>query len=177
MGAPEARSGLRRGGEYVKRSHRILTLLTASTSALLATATPALAQYEYTGDEGLAFGIVCCYGFVLLFGLAFLGFWIWMLIDSIQRQEYEYPNSSGNTKTIWLVILLASWVISAYWIAALAYYFMVYRKIKRGTMQPPTTGGGYAPPGGGSAPPPPSSGAGTPPPPPPGGGAPPPPPQ
>ena len=159
----------------MKRSHRIPTLLAAMTVTLLATAAPALAQdYYSTGDEALGFGVLCCYGIAGLIGLALFVFWIWMLIDLIGRQEYEFPNSTGNSKTIWLVIMLVTWVVGASGIAAVIYYFMVYKKIKRGTMQPPSAGGGFTPPGAG-APPPPSGGAGTPPPPA-GGGTPPPPP-
>ena len=162
----------------MKRTLRFL-MVPAATLSLVFTATPALAQ-ETFGDEGVGAVICGCYGILILFGLATFAFWIWMLIDVIQRQEYEFPNSTGNSKTIWLVIMLASWVLSAYWLAAVIYYFMVFKKIKRGTTPPPAAGGGYGPPpaGPGMTPPPPSQGGNFPPPAPPtpGSGPPPPPP-
>ncbi|GAB4273682.1 MAG: hypothetical protein Kow0056_01020 [Coriobacteriia bacterium] len=108
-------------------------------------------------SASFAAGVSWEYVFLALFVL-----WIWMLIDAIQRQEYEFPNSSGNTKTIWLIAMLASWVLSLAPIVGLVYYFMVYKKVPRGSVQPPTYGG---PPAGPGAPPPPAAGAGTPPPP------------
>lgn len=44
--------------------------------------------------------------FFMLFGLAALAFWIWMLIDCIKNEPSE-----GNDKLIWvLVIVLTNWI-------------------------------------------------------------------
>ena len=53
-----------------------------------------------------------------LVGLAFLIFWILMIVDCIKR---KFPNE--NDKILWiLVIILTSWI------GALIYYFVVKRK-------------------------------------------------
>lgn len=89
------------------------------------------------GGFGLIY--VVCWGLIALIGIALLVFWLLMLIDCFQRDESEFPNSSGNTKTIWLVILLASWLISMSWLAAIIYYFMVKRAAPRGKSAPQAT--------------------------------------
>jgi hypothetical protein len=65
-------------------------------------------------------------GFFLLIGafvLALLAFWVWMLVDCIQR---NYPPNEQNSKIVWiLVIVLAGWV------GALIYFFVVKKgKVK-----------------------------------------------
>jgi len=111
--------------------------------ATLAPAAQAFAQYE--GDEGAALGAVCgFYACLGIFGLASIAFWVWMLIDLIQRQEYEFPNSQGNSKTIWLVVMGVGFFVAPL-IAAVVYYFMVYKKVKRGSLTAPAQGAAYAP--------------------------------
>lgn len=92
---------------------------------------PAFAQDEVSDAVGgsFAIGILCCYGLVLLVGLALFVFWIFMLIDCIKRKDDQFPNASDNTKTIWLVILLVSWILGLNWLAAIVYYFMVKKKM------------------------------------------------
>jgi hypothetical protein len=160
---------------------RSLQFLAASTVGLatLAAAAPAFAQYS--GDGSAAAGGVAalfslvCVGIFVIIGLALVVLNIWMFIDALGRQEWEFGNN--GSKTLWLVLLGVGFFFSFGWIVALVYYFLIYRKIKRGSV-PPT---GYAPPAGPGygAPPPPPAGAGysPPPPAPPGQGyAPPPPP-
>lgn len=97
------------------------------------------------GDAGLAFGILACYGIFFLVWLALFILNIWMLIDSIQRQEYEYPGSTGNSKNLWVIILAVGLVLGFGGIAGLIYFFMVFKKIKRGTVAPPQMQQQYAP--------------------------------
>lgn len=154
-----------------------ISAATCAALAPFATAAAAFAQdYSYPSGEGgeeFLFAIWCCMG---LFGLVFLllfVLWVVMLIDALQRQEWEFPGSKGSSKTTWIVILLVSLFLSLYPVAALLYYFMVYRKIKRGTMAPPAGTGAPGQPGYTPAQPPAQPGYA---PPPPGGYAPPPPP-
>ncbi len=130
-------------------------------------ATPAFAQdYTYEAEgEAAGFLVLCCWGLAGLLGLAFLVFWVWMFIDLIGRNEYEFP--AGQSKTTWLLIMLLTWVVGFNWLAAIFYYFMVYKKVKRGSAQPPASGGGYQPPASGGGYQPPAPPQAPPPPPPP----------
>jgi uncharacterized BrkB/YihY/UPF0761 family membrane protein len=116
--------------------HRTLYLGLAAFAAAVSTAIPAYAQDASADDAAggaIAIAMMCCYGVIGLLALAVFVLWIWMVIDCFQRQEYEFPNSTGNSKTTWLVILLVSLLFSVNGIAAIVYYFMVYKKRKRGT--------------------------------------------
>ena len=132
----------------MKRSFSFSTSLTVGAITLL-TAVPAFAQeytYDYSTDDpaaalaGMGIWAVCCMIPMLLLAV----FNIWMLIDAIMRQENEYPNSTGNSKIIWILLLVFVGLL-----AAIFYYFMVFKKIKRAKGgQPPMAGpsGGYQPP-------------------------------
>jgi hypothetical protein len=90
---------------------------------------------------GLGIFMLICYGVLGLIFLALFIFWIIMLVDCIKRPETDFPNSSGNSKTIWLVVLLVSWLIGFSWLAAIIYYFMVKRaadKMPQAPTAPPT---------------------------------------
>jgi hypothetical protein len=51
-------------------------------------------------------------------------FWLWMLVDSIIRNPEEYPTESSNEKLLWIVLMVV------FQLAAIAYFFMVNRKMK-----------------------------------------------
>lgn len=50
---------------------------------------------------------------VLLFVLAAIGFWIWMVIDCATNEP-----SQGNDKIVWMLVLIFTG-----WIGALIYFF------------------------------------------------------
>lgn len=117
----------------------------AMFGAALAVAAPAYAADYSTSagnaaGAGLSFFVLCCYGIFILVALALLALWIWMLIDNFGRQEYEFPNSSGNSKNTWLIINIVGFVLGFAGIVAIVYYFMVFKKIKRGTIAPQWAG-------------------------------------
>ncbi len=89
------------------------------------------------GGFGLLY--LACYGIIIIAAIGLFVFWLIMLIDCIQRQEVDFPNSTGNSKTIWLVALLVAWIFGLNWLVAILYYFMVKRKAPRGkaTVQAP----------------------------------------
>ena len=62
-------------------------------------------------------------------------FWLWMLIDSLVREEYEYPGATATSNNRLLWALLIAFVQ----IAAVPYYFIVYRAVRRGTVARPAT--------------------------------------
>lgn len=107
----------------------LLLLQDSSTAASDAAAS------AFCGGFGLLYFV--CVGLLSLVGIFLLVFWIMMLVDCIQRQESEFPNSSGNSKTIWIILL-----IFFSYLASIIYYFMVKRKAPRGkatSSAPPPT--------------------------------------
>ncbi|RJQ54486.1 MAG: PLDc_N domain-containing protein [Actinobacteria bacterium] len=88
----------------------------------------ALAQDEFEDAGGAAaagFGVLTlvCGFFFFVIWLAALAFWIWMIVDVVKREEAQFPNSTGNSKTIWLLVVILLGVIGA-----IVYYFAVKRK-------------------------------------------------
>jgi hypothetical protein len=51
---------------------------------------------------------------ILLIGLAFFVFWLWMLIDCATKEP-----SQGNDKLIWILI-----IVFTHWIGALIYFLV-----------------------------------------------------
>ncbi len=72
---------------------------------------------------GLGVVWLICMFFFFVIGIALLVFWILMLVDVIKRDESQFPGSTGNSKTIWLLI-----VILLGYIGAIVYYFVIKRK-------------------------------------------------
>jgi len=66
--------------------------------------------------------------------------WVWMLVDSILREPWEYPGGSENEKLLWIILMIVLQV------SAVAYFFMVFRKIQRGSMPTPAQHGSHAAP-------------------------------
>jgi hypothetical protein len=124
----------------------------ATFGAALALAVPAYAQdLSSTGSDAAAGGVViatwCCLGVFSLLGLALFILWVWMVVDAFGRQEYEFPNSSGNSKNLWIILLLVlGLLIQVWWVIGPIYYFIVFKKIKRGTVAPQWAGNAPAAP-------------------------------
>lgn len=72
-------------------------------------------------------------------------FWVWMLIDSIVRESWEYPDGTSNAKLVWVLL------IAFVHVTALFYFFMVYRKVARGSVPRPAWQAPTAPPAAPSA--------------------------
>lgn len=85
--------------------------LTDGLSSLHTTAT--LAGASEAGAAGLGIFMLlfsCC---MIVFSLAVLGFWVWMLVDVCTR-EFD-----GNEKLAWILV-----VVLASWLGALIYFFV-----------------------------------------------------
>ena len=54
------------------------------------------------------------FGVMMVFGVAVMAFWIWMIVDCATNE----PDSPDNTKIVWLLV-----TILAGWIGAIIYYF------------------------------------------------------
>lgn len=80
-------------------------------------------------------GILICIAVIGgLIGLFFFVIWIIALVDCARRKPDEFPAGTGgeNAKTIWLVILIATFFVgNLNGIAAIVYYFMVMKKMPR----------------------------------------------
>lgn len=75
-----------------------------------------------------AFGIFI---FIMVaIGAAFLVLWIMMLISAIKLSEETFKKIGSGEKTLWLVLLIVSFVLGFYWVTSVIYYFVVYRKAK-----------------------------------------------
>lgn len=59
--------------------------------------------------------------------------WVWMLIDSLVREEYEYPQATptSNNRLVWALL------IAFLQFPAIFYFFVVFGKVKRGTVVRP----------------------------------------
>ena len=85
------------------------------------------------GVWGTGIGIFTfiCVGFLSIIGILLFVLWILTLIDCAKRKNEDFPGSGENAKTIWLVILIATWVVGFWWVAAIVYYFIVMKKIPK----------------------------------------------
>jgi len=78
---------------------------------------------------GLASIWICAAVIGGLVSLFFLVIWIIALVDCARRKPEEFPGDGENAKTIWLVILIATFFVTQMnGIAAIVYYFMVMKK-------------------------------------------------
>lgn len=103
------------------RKHRTLLAL-AFGGACLMNAVPAYAQAtQDTVGAVVLLGVSIC---TAVASLIMFGFWAWMLADAIRRHEWEYAGSKGNSKTVWIgVLLLGAFLLG---VPAVAYYFRAY---------------------------------------------------
>jgi hypothetical protein len=59
--------------------------------------------------------------------------WLWMLIDALLRQEWEYPGATpaSNNRVVWVLL------IAFVQVPAVLYFFMVFQKARRGSIPCP----------------------------------------
>jgi hypothetical protein len=84
-----------------------------------------------TGFVGIWVCIAVIGGLIALFLFVV---WIIALVDCARRKPDEFPAGTGgeNAKTIWLVILIATFFVTQLnGVAAIVYYFMVMKKMPR----------------------------------------------
>lgn len=96
---------------------------------------------------GLGVFVLACWGIMMLVGLLLFILNVWMLIDAAQRQEHEFPGSTGSSKSLWVILLAVGLFVGLGWIVAAIYYFKIFKALKRGTTAPSAVAPGtYAPP-------------------------------
>jgi TctA family transporter len=71
----------------------------------------------FLGMMGMFWVLYCG---IFLFALIGFVLWLWMLIDSISRKNYE----SENERLLWVLIIFFAGILGA-----LIYYFMVKKKL------------------------------------------------
>ena len=106
----------------------LLVGLVPASLALAQQATPPPPDRFGAGAEAFWLACVAC---TLFFGAASFVFWIVMLVDCFSRDADEFPGATENTKTVWVLALLVSWLVWLYWFAAIVYYFLVRRRMPR----------------------------------------------
>ena len=88
-----------------------------------------------TSEDVLGTGMIIflsiCGGIIGIIFLLLFILWIVTLVDAAKRGSDEFPNATENTKTIWLVVLIVTFVVNFWWVAAIVYYFMVMKKMPR----------------------------------------------
>jgi len=98
-----------------------------------------------TGEEAAALGIissiggffVCFYVVLIAIAVTLFVFWIISIVDVSQRKNEEFPNATENSKTTWLIVLLATLIVPiAAGICAVVYYATVMKKMPRNTEKP-----------------------------------------
>lgn len=72
----------------------------------------------------------------VLVSLAAPVLWLWMVIDAALREEWEYPGAtaSSNNRLMWVLLMLFVQI------AAIPYYFVVFAKVRRGSVPDPERG-------------------------------------
>jgi hypothetical protein len=63
--------------------------------------------------------------------LAYPVLWVWMVIDALLREQWEFPGAGANDKLLWVLIMVFAHV------TCLVYFFVVFRKVRRGTLPVP----------------------------------------
>lgn len=119
-------------------------IFTASALGLSGAPAVACAQSSSSGDSGalalltliplgMAGFFMCVWGFFILVAIGSIVMWVTMLVDVAQRQPWEFPQATQDSKLLWLLI-----VILGGGIGATVYFFLVYRKVRR--MKAPAPG-------------------------------------
>jgi hypothetical protein len=88
-----------------------------------------------TTEDALGTGMIVflfvCGGILGIIFLLLFVLWIVAVVDVAKRDSDEFPNATENTKTIWLVVLIVTFVVNFWWVAAIVYYFLVMKKMPR----------------------------------------------
>jgi uncharacterized RDD family membrane protein YckC len=77
------------------------------------------------------FGVAGLGLFAAVTAVAYPVFVVWMIIDALLRTDAEYPGTEANRKILWVVLMILFHLVS------IAYFFVVFLKIKRGSFQAP----------------------------------------
>lgn len=105
----------------------LAALISFPAIAMLLTFTGCNSSEEAVG-VGISIFVFICVSFFIILGILLFVLWIITLIDCIRRENKEFPEGGENAKTIWLVVLLVTWIVNFWWLVAIIYYFMIMKK-------------------------------------------------
>ncbi len=74
--------------------------------------------------------LLIIFGAVFIIGIPLLAFWIWMLVDAITK--------CAESKTAWILVLIFTGLVGA-----IIYFFLIYRKRKKGVISSLPTSSQY----------------------------------
>ncbi len=74
---------------------------------------------------GLAFGLLAFFIAAAAVSLALFVLWVVMLVDALQRKNWQ----DDNQKNLWIILLVVSFFVSLWGIVAIVYYFAVRKQL------------------------------------------------
>ncbi len=118
----------------IKNSLAPVGRVSLMATLLLSTTKIAHAQDGSTADSAVAGAFIFFAVLILIFlavAVGFFIFWIIMLIDAFQRTNWQ----DDNQKTLWYIVLIASFFMSLYWLSAILYYILVKKALDKNPVQ------------------------------------------
>lgn len=118
----------------IKNSLAPIGRVSLVASLLLSTTSIAHAQDGSTAGSAMAGVFIFSVILILIFlavAVGFFIFWIIMLIDAFQRNNWQ----DDNQKTLWYIVLIASFFMSLYWLSAILYYILVKKALDKNPVQ------------------------------------------
>lgn len=112
------------------KQNGLRSLLLAGGTVALAGLPALAAASDASGSSNLpvvsfmVVSIIFVVGAVVI-GFGSLIFWIFMLLDALKRTNWQ----DDSQRTTWLVVLIVSFVLGAWLISAIVYYFAVKRSL------------------------------------------------
>lgn len=107
---------------------------TAATFVPSATVAHADDYSPYTSSSGagagLAFGLLAILIATAAISLALFVLWVVMLVDALQRKNWQ----DDNQKNLWIILLVVSFFVSLWGIVAIVYYFVVCKQLGNSTV-------------------------------------------
>jgi uncharacterized membrane protein len=87
-------------------------------------------DYGYSASSnatgaGLAFGLLALLIATAAVSLALFVLWVFMLVDALQRKNWQ----DDNQKNLWIILLVVSFFFSLWGIVAIVYYFVVRKQL------------------------------------------------
>jgi uncharacterized BrkB/YihY/UPF0761 family membrane protein len=120
-------------GNTMKNFNYRQAAFTAAVTAATFVPAPSIAHADDYGTSttssaagaGLAFGILALLIATAAVSLALFVLWVVMLVDALQRKNWQ----DDNQKNLWIILLVVSFFVSLWGIVAIVYYFAVRKQL------------------------------------------------